>query len=407
MNSDNDYINDDHIINLPVKKSKKNDKPSEKVAIIFLQSTNELKSDNFGGVCTDSDSECGSSCSSDNDDNFNRKTSIKKILKSPKKTPLSKKFKINKGNPITDLQSLINSLEHPKATKFQKEFVEVLKELNSMIGMTKFKEQLINQLLFFIQDYKEPGMFLHTVLLGSPGTGKTTVCKILGKIYSKLGILQTDKVVVADRSSLIAKYLGQTAIKTKEVLKSAKGGVLLLDEVYSLGNKDGGDSFSKECIDTINQYLSEHAEDLICVIAGYKEQVQECFFNHNPGLERRFPWKFVIDDYNESELCNIFKTQVNTGWDIDIEDAHIIDKIKNNKELFKGNGGDTKNLLDKCKMAHARRTFTESESSPNKKRKLDVQNKILNKYDFDTGFKYFTEGRNNKKDTSYVNHMYI
>jgi hypothetical protein len=575
-------INLSDLVNLSDKNKNKNDKPIEKkVSLIFLHSTNETKLDDFDGNFIDSEDCTDSECENNTDKN----TNLKKILKVPKQTPLSKKFKIIKGNPITDLQSLINSLEHSKATKFQKDFVEILKELNGMVGMDKFKEQLINQLLFFIQDYKEPGMFLHTVLTGSPGSGKclgyntpvimfdrkikmvqdiktgdklmgddgsernvlsvckgkekmfevqqknadnyivneshilsliltkqhkikdikykngeiidisvkdyndlpisvksflkgykcginfneqivpkkqstkinqiknnlitdinivqveenyydqgehynyyygfeidgnhrfllgdhtvthnTTCCKILGKIYSKLGILQTDKVVIADRSSLIAKYLGHTAIKTKEVLKSAKGGVLLIDEVYSLGNKYGGDSFSKECIDTINQYLSENAEDFICVIAGYKDQVQECFFDQNPGLERRFPWKFIIDDYNEIELCFIFKTQINNGWEIELDNNYIIYNIKNNKELFKGNGGDTKNLVDKCKMAHARRTFTDFDGISNKKRKLDIHNKTINKLDFDAGLKFFIESKGIKKETYNNNHMYI
>lgn len=383
------------------KKNKSSIGPND-VGIFLFKLTDEIKNENYHSDRSDRSDHSDHSDHSDytdsetDDNETKRKTTIKKILKNPKQTPLSKKFKIIKGDPITDLTSLINSLEHPKSTKFQKDFVDVLKELNNMIGLEKFKQQLINQLLFFIQDYQEPGMFLHTVLYGNPGSGKTSACKILGKLYSKLGILSSDKVIVADRSALIAKYLGHTAIKTKEVLKSAKGGVLLLDEVYALGNKDGGDSFSKECIDTINQYLSENAEDFICIIAGYKDQVQECFFNQNPGLERRFPWKFAMDDYSDKELCQILKTQLDNGWEIDIEDSYIIYKIKNNKDLFKGNGGDTKNLLDKCKMAYSRRTFTEQcEKHNNKKQKV---NKIINKQDFETGFKIFMESKDKKKE---------
>lgn len=410
MISDTDYetYNNNNLCILANNNNNKNKKIStdsnENVGIFLFQLTDEIKNEG-NNYYTDSSSD------TESDEGTPNKTSLKKILKKPKQTPLSKRFKIIKGNPITDLNSLIYSLEHPKSTKFQKDFVDVLKELNGLIGMEKFKEQLIEQLLFFIQDYQEPGMFLHTVLLGSPGSGKTTVCKILGKIYSKLGILSSDKVIVADRSSLIAKYLGQTAIKTKEVLKSAKGGVLLLDEVYALGNKDGGDSFSKECIDTINQYLSENVEDFICVIAGYKDQVQECFFNQNPGLERRFPWKFIMEDYNEKELCQILKTQLDNKWEIDVEDSYIIDKIKNNKEYFKGNGGDTKNLLDKCKMAYSRRMFTEPCEQPTKKLKCSGRdiNKIINKQDFNIGFENFLEskGRGNKKEISYLKDLYI
>lgn len=243
---------------------------------------------------------------------------VTKPDKKQEKIPISKRFHINKGHPITNLKSLVQAFDHPKADVKQKELVECLKDLDSMIGMDKFKEQIINQILFFIQDMQEPNTFLHTVITGPPGCGKTRTINILAKIYCKLGILESDKVVNADRASLVGKWCGHTAIKTKEVLGSAKGGVLVLDEVYSLGNKDHGDSFSKECIDTLNQYLSEHVDDFVCVIAGYKDLVQECFFSVNPGLERRFPWRFTIEPYTPEELSKIIKIQAEScGWVLD------------------------------------------------------------------------------------------
>ncbi len=386
----------------------------KKVSIYVFRSIDECKDDN---LC----------CDDGSDDDFNE--TLKSALKTPKpvvvkpKIPISKKFKVIKGTPITDIMSLINSLKHPKASKDQKEFVEVLHELNNMIGMNSFKEQLINQILFFIQDYQEPGIFLHTVLTGPPGAGKTMAANILAKIYSKLGLLATDRVVIADRSSLIAQYLGQTAIKTKNVLESAKGCVLLIDEVYSLGNKESGDLYSKECIDTINQYLSEHVDDFICIIAGYKDQVQECFFNNNPGLERRFPWKFTIEKYKPDELFKIMKIQLaNSGWSWDIEENYMTSLIKDNIILFTGNGGDTKNLIDKCKIVHARRMFTEikepicvkkrkkgSDTSPSSSPNFGTQtSRVLNKDDILTGLKHFMTCKEKKEDTSaYMNSMYI
>lgn len=339
------------------------------------------------------------------------------------KIPISKRFFINKGQTITDLKSLINAFDHPSADSKQKDLILSLRDLDSMIGMDKFKEQIINQILFFVQDLQDSQTFLHTVITGPPGTGKTKVINILAKIYCNLGILETDKVIKADRASLIGKWLGSTAIKTKEVLESARGGVLLLDEVYTLGNKENSDSFSKECIDTINQFLSEHVDELVCVIAGYKDLVQECFFASNPGLERRFPWRFIIEPYTHEELVKIMKLQLNLcGWKFHetVTDKHISNLIRINKNHFSGNGGDTKNLIDKCKIVNARRVFTQINNADNvvetpvkkmrKGRKMitpsppppvQIENtKIITSEDLDNGFRAFldTKETENKKD---------
>jgi len=338
------------------------------------------------------------------------KENVPKVIPKKDKIPLSKRFHINRGQPITDLKSLITAFTHPKADTKQKELIECLNDLDSMIGMDKFKEQIINQILFFIQDMQDPQTFLHTVITGPPGTGKTKAINILAKIYCKLGILETDKVVKADRASLVGKWLGSTSIKTKEVLESAKGGVLVLDEVYSLGNKEHSDTFSKECIDTLNQYLSEHVDDFVCVIAGYKDLVQECFFAANPGLERRFPWKFTIEPYTPDELSKILKIQLHScGWKFDetVTDKYLGDIIKINKDYFNGNGGDTKNLIDKCKIVNARRVFTENtmevEDVPVKKKRkgrkfyfppvVNKHTKVLCKDDLNNGLKSFIDSK--------------
>jgi hypothetical protein len=203
----------------------------------------------------------------------------------------------------------------------------------------------------------------HRFLLGDTTvTHNTCLTHIMSKIYRSLGFLDNDKIVVADRSNLIGMYLGHTAVQTKTVLESAKGGIILIDEAYSLGSEEGRDSFSKECIDTINQYLSEHCDELVCIIAGYKNEIENCFFKQNSGLDRRFPWRFEIDKYSSDELTEILYRQLNT-WTMVTERSYINEKIKENLEYFKGNGGDTKNLLDKCKIAHARRAFVELASN--------------------------------------------
>lgn len=302
-------------------------------------------------------------------------------------TNTSKKKKKTKK----ELEEEKRKKQNEEIQKLQKEqqqnFCKALEELNNMVGLVKLKEQLVGQLLFFMKDLKEDGMFLHTVIYGPPGTGKTTLINILAKIYKYAGILDTDKVVKAERSDLIAGYLGQTAIKTKGVLNSAKGGIFLLDEVYALGPslEKNEDSFAKECVDTINQYLSEHVDELICIVCGYEKDVEQCFFNRNKGLLRRFQWRFDIDSYTPNELYGIMITQLGKGWILDVPKDYIIDKIKNNLSCFNGNGGSTRSLLDKCKMEYARTHF-------------DRTDKILNIDDFNKGLAIYLS-TNNKIST--------
>jgi SpoVK/Ycf46/Vps4 family AAA+-type ATPase len=334
-----------------------------------------------------------------------------------KQTPTKRKvinISVKNPRPVKNLNDLITVLENPglpirksKRTKTRKnpekpnddtkELIESLKDLRDMVGLDKVKDKLVNQILLFIQKMNDPGMFLHTVLTGDPGVGKTTLCNILAKIYKNMGFLETDKVVVADRSQLIGKWLGETSIKTKEVLESAKGGILLIDEAYSLGNASGMDSYSKECIDCINQYLSEHAEELVCIIAGYKDDLDSCFFGQNQGLDRRFPWRYHLEQYKPNELYDIFNLQVTKDkWGLKVKKDDLLKLITENKELFKNNGGDTKNLLDKCKICHAQRVF----GSRKKKKSLNLE-------DIKNGFKIFCDLRKTKKDNKPPLYMYL
>mgnify|MGYP001442413904 CR=1 FL=1 len=239
--------------------------------------------------------------------------------------------------------------------------VEPLEKLETMIGLEKVKEQLFCQLMFFLQglDNKNKDM-LHTVIEGNPGVGKTELSKIIGSIYTNLGILSSDKFVIAKRGDLIGSYLGQTTLKTQKLLDECKGGVLFIDEAYSLGNEEGKDSYSKECIDAITAHLSENKQDFICIIAGYKKQLKSCFFNYNPGLERRFPWRFTIEDYSDEELMNIYLKIVNENeWNFN--DTVDVEFFKKNRDYFKNNGGDMEILFHKTKLAHSLRSINLSE----------------------------------------------
>jgi Holliday junction resolvasome RuvABC ATP-dependent DNA helicase subunit len=215
-----------------------------------------------------------------------------------------------------------------------------LEELNNLVGMKSLKETLLQQIIYYLQGMhlrKQNDEYLHTVLMGPPGTGKTTVATIIGNIYQSMGILSKNgPFIVAHRSDFVAGYLGQTAIKTEKLLKSCIGGILFIDEVYAMGpGEENKDSFSKEAIDTLTSFLSEHVNDFCCIIAGYENDIQKCFFAVNSGLESRFQWKHTFDKYTSEHLADIFITKVqNIHWNLDVSKKDISDIISQNNELL-------------------------------------------------------------------------
>lgn len=202
----------------------------------------------------------------------------------------------------------------------------------------------------------------HRFLLGDfTVTHNTEVARIIGKIYQAMGILSdTGPFKIAYRDDFVAEYLGQTAIKTRKLLKSCLGGVLFVDEVYSLGpGQKDKDSFAKECMETITAFLSEHKNDFCFIGAGYEEDVYRCFFSGNKGLERRFQWIHKIKEYKIEELVDILLKMISDmKWNINMERKDIIKILEKEKNLFKHAGGDIEIFLSKCKMVHAKRVFS-------------------------------------------------
>lgn len=380
---------------------------------------------------TDSDSESDTESESDNpaEKVSNKKRKIKAIRTGKKKAKIIHfpKFciKTPKMENLRDLLDIINdfkefyTLNLKKYTKNKQhlkqynEYVQIeyskylhlmdaekdITDLYNMIGLENVKKNILDQIIFTLQGLNGHEV-LHTVIVGDPGMGKTTIATIMGMIYAKLGILEHGNLTIARRVDFVGKYLGSTAIKTTELLKNCIGGVLLIDEAYSLGTNSESDSFAKEATDTLNQFLSEHSSEMICIIAGYEKELDECFFNRNPGLKRRFPWKFILEKYNPENLKDIFCLQIkNEKWICAINQDVVIIKIKENVNLFSNFGGDCKTLFDKCKMASSRRTFL-------------LENPELfciTTEDFLEGFKEFKKMKEHKKDESnkYTSVMYI
>jgi len=202
----------------------------------------------------------------------------------------------------------------------------------------------------------------HRFLLGDfTVTHNTTVAKIMGNIYKSMGILsRKGKFTTAYRQDFVGEYVGHTAPKTQNLLESCLGGVLFIDEVYALGSGEKNkDSFSKEAIDTLNAFLSDHKNDFCCIIAGYENEIKKCFFSVNSGLERRFPWIHRIGEYSSENLVDIaFKMILQTKWEFNIDRPAFIKLFDTNKDLFKNSGGDIETFITKCKMVHSKRVFS-------------------------------------------------
>lgn len=256
---------------------------------------------------------------------------------------------------------------------------EIIKEINSLIGLKNIKQEvqsLVNSLQVQLMR-KSAGLpnaevSNHMIFYGNPGTGKTTIARKLGQLYNKLGILSKGHFIETDRSGLVGGYLGQTAIKTTEVLDSALGGILFIDEAYSLSSTHGEDQYGQESIDTILKYMEDHRDDLVVIAAGY-EDLMGAFLQSNPGLRSRFNKYFCFNDYSEEELFEIFvQIAFDSSYFLDDEaEEHLRnvtkEMIRTKSENF-GNGRTIRNLFERSIANQANRIVALSNSD-----KIDLQ----------------------------------
>ena len=236
---------------------------------------------------------------------------------------------------------------------------ELLAELDSLCGLAKVKEDvksLIN--LVKVRRLRQehglpvPPMSLHLVFLGNPGTGKTTVARLLAKIYRAIGVLSKGQLVEVDRSGLVAGFVGQTALKTGEVIEKALGGVLFIDEAYALANQDAPNDFGREAIETLLKGMEDHRDDLIVIAAGYTELMGR-FLHANPGLESRFNKYFYFEDYNGAQLLAIFQSMcAKNGYTLDDKateyaESYFKTLYEERDENF-GNARDVRNVFERA-----------------------------------------------------------
>ena len=282
--------------------------------------------------------------------------------------------------------------------------LDQLHELNEIVGLDDIKNTVSEHVLYMAQNLTSETDMNHIQICGPPGIGKTTLAVLLGRIYANLGYLEYGNVITVTRADLIGEHLGSTSIKTEEMLQACRGNVMFIDEVYSFGCADKRDSFSKECLDCINMYLSTYREDMLCIIAGYEEDIKDCVFSVNKGLERRFPWKYVLQQYTSEQLKDIFILQIKQNdWNVDENDEKtksMIISIFNdtNKHYFEYSGGDTEILFMRCKIAHSSRLFANE----------TCERKTLNSHDLRRGFDMFVQFKKKtiNKTKEHISMMY-
>jgi len=254
----------------------------------------------------------------------------------------------------------------PASEKPEESVEELLGELDSLVGLQKVKEN-VRSLMNLVKVRKlrqenglpTPPLSLHLVFMGNPGTGKTTVARLIARLYHAIGVLEKGQLVEVDRSGLVAGFVGQTAAKTNEVIQKALGGVLFVDEAYALAKSDGQNDFGQEAIETLLKAMEDHRNELVVIVAGY-EDLMENFISSNPGLESRFNRYLLFEDYTGEELGKIFFSLcAKNGYEPDAEaSAYVTDLLQRmyeeRDENF-GNARSVRNLFENAVAAQSDR----------------------------------------------------
>ena len=235
-------------------------------------------------------------------------------------------------------------------------FDELMEQLDSLVGLDTVKKEVKNLInlvkvrkLRQENDLPVPPMSFHMVFLGNPGTGKTTVARLISGLYAAIGVLSKGQLIEVDRSGLVAGYVGQTALKTQEVIQSALGGVLFIDEAYSLAS-GGENDFGREAIETMLKAMEDHRDDLVVIVAGYTGPMEK-FIHSNPGLESRFNRYFFFPDYDGKQLTEIFRIQCKKNSytltpEADEAALKMFTRLYEERDENFGNGRDVRNCFE-------------------------------------------------------------